>query len=425
MNDDIKEKGKITLGKILNVNFIAFGIACAFALLIANIAGLYAVFGITGESLGYFWIIPTLIGLLFPPIIGFLSDKTETRFGKRLPYLVMGSLITSICLIIIPNSPTFIWVAIFHSLNIAALNTVLFNMRPFVVDVSPKEFYTKMYAGQIALSSLGGVLAYLLPYLLHFTFIGKGATHGVPEEIKIAFYIGAVILIISACWTFCSTLSYLPKNKNRSCETSKINFKLLFNFTALPRVFRGIALTNFFSWIGIFVLNIYLTPIIRQMFFSNSGKDAIRKSVMFTGISYAVYNVAGTIFACFFIPMLAKNFGRKSVLASSLIVGSVAMILFPQANNLYFLLGLMALVGIAYACVNSLPFAMIANVIPGSQIGSFMGLFNISTCLAQIVISVFSAGIIAFLEGNLLNYAAISGGFFLLAAMFTIFVKDG
>lgn len=427
----------LTLLQMFNLNFGSLGIQFAWALEVANMSGIYAFFGAKESSLGYLWLALPITGLIIQPIIGHCSDNTKTRYGKRLPYIFFGALITAIAMFLLPNATSLVMTIILLWIFTAAINASLQPFRTLVADMAPPKQHTKVYAIQAAVIGIGATLASLSPWVLLYIF-GKHPVVRltIPFEIKLSFYIGGIILIISNLWTVLSTKKYLPHSIKDQSGTDKAESIKLKNicrmFVEMPKLMRRVSYVQFFTWMGIFCFIVYFTPVIEQNIFKlPSGLHAglrsdfvLEKSVVLTGIACAVYMFVNIVYA-YFIPFLSRKITRKRVHILSLLIGALSLLSIGLIHSRIYLLVAMIGVGIAWASLNSIPFAMVASVMPRKNRGLYMGIFNIAICLPQILVGLTIGYLLkTFLHGNTDYVMFLAGGFFILAAITTLFVQD-
>lgn len=434
-------KKTLTFKQMINLNLGTFGILFAWQLLLANMSGIYAFFGAQESDLGYLWLIPSILGLVAPLLIGYLSDKTHTSFGKRLPYIFFGSLVAAIFILLLPNSPSLKFSILFFCIFTAAINAALQPFRALIADIVPAQEHTKAYATQAVLIGIGAAFSSSLPWLLLHAFkIEASTTAGIPLEIKLAFYIGAVTLMITVGWTTLKTRQYLPKQsgllKGRLFHMPSIGLKkITSSFMLIPKVMLQVSVVQFFTWLGTFCFIVYFTPAIEQSIYhlpvainpglSNAlSHQLLEKSVVLNGLACAVYMTINIIYA-YCIPFLSKKITRKVVHIISLMIGGASLISLLFIHQAAILLVAMIGFGIAWASFNCIPFAMIANVLPAEGLGVYMGLFNVSICLPQIFVSFFAGYILrTLLKGDAVILLVLAGISMIIAALLTIPIRD-
>lgn len=433
------EKKVLSLPQILNMNIGTLGVLFAWELEIANVSGIFSFLGANVNNLGYLWLGPSIIGLLIPLIVGYWSDRTITVYGKRLPYIFWGAILTAICMFWLPSSLSITLAVILLCIFTAAINAAFQPFKPLVADVVTERQHTKVYAIQAALIGIGATASSVTPWLLLTVFSPVTHGPGVPVEIKYSFYVGAIIIFITCLWTTVLTKRYLPIKEMhhhshppcRPCFKFRQFFRL---FSAIPKTMWQVSLVQFFTWIGVFCFIVYLTPAIEQaiyqvpMSIQQSShvvfKNSLEKSVVLNGLCCATYMMVNVIYA-YVIPFLSKITSRKTVHIFSLFVGGLSLFSFAFIHQISYLLISMIGIGIAWASFNSIPFAMVASSLPEERLGIYMGIFNTAICLPQIIVSL-SVGLILkfFLHGNAVELILLSGVSMLIASFLAFFVKD-
>ena len=400
--------------KLWNISFGFFGVQIAYALQSANISRIFATLGADPHSLSYFWILPPLAGIIVQPIIGALSDKTWCRFGRRIPYLFVGALIAVLVMCLLPNAGSFgMSVAaamIFGLFSLMFLDTSInIAMQPFkmmVGDMVNEKQKGLAYSIQSFLCNAGSLAGYLFPFIFAAVGISNVAPKGViPDSVIYSFYIGAAILILCVVYTTVKVKEYPPQlyaeyhGINEEAEkTEKTNvFKLLVH---APKAFWTVGLVQFFCWAafmfmwtytnGTVAANVFDTPSIEVV------KDGVTSWVLDTqslqyqtagdwvGILFAVQAVGSVIWATI-IPMI-KN--RKFAYSLSLVLGAIGFISILFVHDQYVLFGSFLLIGCAWAAMLALPFTILTNSLTGGHMGTYLGLFNGTICVPQIVAAV-------------------------------------
>lgn len=437
-----QEKKLLTLSQIVNLNLGTLGILFAWELEIANVSGIYTFLGAKASNLGYLWLPLSIIGLIIPLIIGYLSDHTYTAYGKRLPYILGGAALTAICLFLLPNSASLTDAVILLCIFTAGINAALQPFKSLVADIVVEQEHTRAYAIQAAFIGIGATLASISPWLLLILFGQHSEKDNMPFEIRFAFYIGAITILLTCLWTTIKTKAYLPKLIKPQPNLNKIKRQTIADhikqfcalFSTIPKIMWQVSLVQFFTWMGAFCFIIYLTPAIEQAIFNIPIgiqhipqihlKSFLEKSIVLNGICCAIYMAVNIIYA-YIIPFLAKAITRKSVHILSLAIGGLSLLAFIFVHSLSTLFITMIGVGIAWASFNSLPFAMIAGSIPNEKLGIYMGFFNMAICLPQIIVSLGVGFILkSFLSNDAISLILLSGISLLIAAVIMLFVKD-
>ena len=396
-----------SFGKLWNISFGFFGVQIAYALQSANISRIFSTLGADPHDLSYFWILPPLMGIIVQPIIGVLSDKTWCRFGRRIPYLFIGALVAVIVMCLLPNAGSFgmsvSMAMVFGLLSLMFLDTSInVAMQPFkmmVGDMVNEKQKGLAYSIQSFLCNAGSLVGYLFPFI--FTWIGisniadKAGT--VPDSVIYSFYIGAAILILCVIYTTVKVKEIPPKEYAeyhgiaKDSETEKVNmFKLL---VKAPKAFWTVGLVQFFCWSAFMFMWTYTNGSIAANVFNapetanhllDTGSPQYQAAGNWVGVLFAVQAIGSVIWAAV-IPFI-KN--RKFAYALSLILGGIGFISVNFIHDQYLLFASFLLIGCAWAAMLALPFTILTNALSGGHMGTYLGLFNGTICVPQIVAAV-------------------------------------
>lgn len=395
-------KPRLGLAAIGNLSFGFFGIQIAFALQTANVSRIFQTLGASIDALPILWIAGPMTGLLVQPIIGYLSDRTWGRFGRRRPYFLAGALLSATALVLLPNAP-YLWLAVvaFWLLDIS-LNVSMEPFRAFVGDMLPDEQRTTGYAVQTIFIGFGALAASAAPWVFtNMLGIAGDAPAGVvPENVRIAFYVGAVALFVAVLWTVLSTREYSPAELARYAAAAGAAApeeadarvhpvrELLADLFAMPVVMRRLAVIQFFSWCGFFVLWIYGTPVVAFHHFGGAapGSAAYNIAGNHVGNLFAVYNGVAAVYA-FLLAPLATRFGRERVHSANLVAGAAGFAGFCLTRDPAVLYASMVGVGMAWASVLTMPYALLCGALPYRKLGVYMGIFNFFIVLPQLVVA--------------------------------------
>ncbi len=414
----------------MSVGFL--GIQFGFALQNANASRILLTFGADIDHLSWFWLVAPITGMIVQPIIGFSSDKTWNRLGRRRPYFLVGAVLTSIALVLMPNAPhfatyiapMFIGGGLLMIMD-ASINISMEPFRALVADKLPDEQHTLGFSTQTVLIGIGAVVGSWLPYMLNH-WLGLGheteAKGMVPDYVIYSFYIGAVVLISSILWTIFTTEEYPPEfyedlEKDEGEERPK-GFKI-------PKVMIQLLVVQFFSWFALFSMWVYTTPAVAQHFYgtTNPNSTAYQEAGDWVGILFGIYNGVSAIIALG-LPVLANRIGRRLTHSVALVLGGLSLLSFYVLSDPAMLIIPMIGVGIAWGSILAMPYAMLANSIPARQMGMFMGLFNMSITIPQIVNGIFGGLILKyFFNTDPLYTIMMAGAFMIFGAISTIFVK--
>jgi maltose/moltooligosaccharide transporter len=428
-------KPRLGLAAIGNLSFGFFGIQIAFALQTANVSRIFQTLGASIEALPILWVAGPVTGLLVQPVIGYLSDRTWGRLGRRRPYFLAGALLSTTALVLLPNAP-YLWLAVlaFWLLDIS-LNVSMEPFRAFVGDMLPDEQRTTGYAVQTIFIGCGALAASAAPWL--FTNVlgvaGDAPPGIVPAAVRVAFYVGAVALFAAVLWTVISTREYSPAQLASFAAGSPAApaapaqaagrvhplRELVTDFLSMPRVMRRLAVIQFFSWCGFFVLWIYGTPVVAHHHFGGAapGTAAYNGAGDWVGVLFAAYNGVAALYA-FLLPPLAARFGRERVHAANLLAGAAGFAGFVLTRDPRLLLLSMVGIGMAWASVLTMPYALLCGAIPYRKLGVYMGIFNFFIVLPQLVVAgVMGAVVRVAFPGDPAGVMALAGGSLVLAAV--------
>jgi maltose/moltooligosaccharide transporter len=394
----VNSKPILGFWKIWNMSFGFLGVQIGYSLQTSNTSGILSAIGADVHHLSYFWLAAPIAGLIVQPIIGLSSDKTWTKLGRRIPFILGGAIISALAMFFMPNSEHFAQLLppVFFGATMLLLMDTSFNvtMQPFrglVSDMVPDSQRNIGYSIQTFLINTGGIIGALLPTIL--TWIGMANKplegHKVAPTVIWAYYIGGAVLLLSVLWTAFRTREYPPaeyaKYNNLEKEEVKMSFPdLLRN---IPGTMWQLAVTQFFSWFALFLMWVYTTNGIAQTVWhcliTDSTSADFNAARNWTGVLTAVYGVIAALFSLVLTP-LADKFGRKNTYALSLLAGGIGLIsmIFITDKNLLFIP--MIGVGIAWAAILAMPYAILASSLPARQTGVYMGIFNATITIPQI-----------------------------------------
>ena len=406
--------------QLWNISFGFFGVQIAYALQSANISRIFSTLGADPHELSYFWILPPLAGIIVQPIIGVLSDRTWTRFGRRIPYLFVGALGAVCVMCLLPNAGSFGMTVgtamLFGLFSLMFLDTSInVAMQPFkmmVGDMVNEKQKGLAYSIQSFLCNAGSLAGYLFPFIFAAIGISNTASKGViPDSVIYSFYIGALILILCVIYTSIKIKEYPPKEYAAyhgiagENKKEKVNiFKLL---VKAPKVFWTVGLVQFFCWAafmfmwtytnGTVALNVFDTPTVEKIVGGVSKTVLDTQSLQYqsaadwVGILFAVQAIGSVIWAAL-IPVI-KN--RKFAYAFSLLLGGAGVISVFFIHDPYVLFASFLLIGCAWAAMLALPFTILTNALTFGHMGTYLGLFNGTICIPQIVAASFGGMILS------------------------------
>lgn len=439
------EKRKLGFWEIWNMSFGFLGIQMGFALQNANASRILQIFGADVHELSWFWIVAPLTGLIVQPIIGYYSDKTWTRLGRRRPYFLAGALLASVGLILMPNADMFtafmpaLWVgAGMLMIMDASFNIAMEPFRALVADLLPSDQRTLGFSIQTVLIGIGAVIGSWLPYVLTNWFdISNSAQVGeVPLNLLLSFVIGAAVLVGSILITVFTTKEYSPEemklinaeeNSEDEVEEESSLLDIFSDFRKMPLTMRQLSWVQFFSWFGLFGMWVFTTPAIAHHIYGLDLDDhgsVFQDAGDWVGILFGIYNAVSAVYA-FFLPAIAKKIGRKKTHAYSLLIGGLGLIsIYLMPNEDWLILSMLG-IGVAWASILAMPYAILAGSIPAKKMGVYMGIFNFFIVLPQILNAIIGGPMVKYLYGGNPIYAlVVSGVSLLIAAILVIRVND-
>jgi len=427
----MKAKPRLSFWQIWNMSFGFLGIQFGFALQNANASRILQTFGADVHHLSWFWLVAPITGMIIQPIIGHFSDKTWNRFGRRRPYFLVGAILTATALVLMPNAPQFAgYIApIFIGGGLlmimdASINISMEPFRALVGDKLPSEQHTLGFSMQTLLIGIGAVVGSWLPYILANVFnVPNQADSGiVPTNVIWSFYIGAAVLVTAIIWTVSTTKEYPPE----FYESDAVEEKKEKKGFKIPKVMWQLLIVQFFSWFGLFSMWVYTTPAIAKEFYGtvDPNSAAFQEAGDWVGILFGIYNGVSAVLALT-LPLLASKVGRKATHAIALSIGGLSFLSFaiiPTASLLWIpMIG----IGIAWGSILAMPYAMLASSIPAKKMGVFMGLFNMSITIPQIVNGIFGGLMLQyFFNDDPINSIYFAGVCMIIAAGATFLVRD-
>ncbi|MCZ2249946.1 MAG: MFS transporter [Bacteroidia bacterium] len=431
----MKQKTSLSFWQIFNMSFGFLGIQFGFALQNANVSRIFQTLGAKIEDIPILWIAAPVTGFLVQPIIGYISDKTwHPKWGRRRPFFFLGAVLSSIALFLMPNSAALWMAALLLWLLDASINISMEPFRAFVGDKLNEQQQTTGYAMQTFFIGVGAVVASLLPFIFtNFFGFSNTAPEGIiPDSVKYSFYLGAVVFFLSVLWTIVSSTENPPSDL-KQWELEKKNTKGVLNgiteivsgIFSMPRVMVQLALVQFFTWLALFAMWIYTTAGIAQNVFDTT--DTTSKSFQdagdWVGVMFTVYNGISAIVA-FLLPVLANKIGKKYTHLICLIIGGFGLISLFFIHDKNTLLLPMIGVGLAWASTLTMPYSILAGVLPESKMGFYMGVFNFFIVIPQIV----AAAILGFCVQHFFHhesiYALVTGGLSMIIAGLLCVVID-
>jgi maltose/moltooligosaccharide transporter len=499
----VRSKPRLSFWEIWNMSFGFLGIQIGFALQNANVSRIFETLGAKVENIPILWIAAPVTGLLVQPLVGYLSDRTWNRLGRRRPYFLTGAILASLALVAMPNSPS-LWVAAgMLWIMDASINISMEPFRAFVGDNLPSEQRTTGFAMQSFLIGTGAVLASMLPWLLttQFGVSNEAPEHMIPDSVRLSFYFGATVFFLAVLWTVIRSREYPPREmaafaENQARERAVLERRtpdefalngrrqirlgwillaagallsawlaraaiyqvmilsagvgvvglllivsgllqrggrhdngfvtIVNDFQDMPHTMTQLAWVQFFSWFALFAMWIYTTPAVTAHVYGTTDTSSAlyNEGANWVGVGFGTYNGVAAVVA-FGIPMLARRSSRKTAHAICLACGALGLLSILVLEDPRYLLGSMVGVGIAWASILAMPYAILTGSLPPSKMGYYMGIFNFFIVIPQIVAAALLGFMVGrFFDGEAIYALAIGGGSLLLAAALTLRVED-
>jgi maltose/moltooligosaccharide transporter len=431
------DKPRLRFWQIWNMSFGFFGIQFGWGLQMANMSAIYEYLGARPDQIPILWLAAPLTGLIVQPIIGHMSDHTWGRLGRRRPYFLTGAILSSLALLLMPNSSTLWMAAGLLWILDASINVSMEPFRAFVADLLPEEQRTRGFAMQSLFIGLGAVIASALPYVLtnwlHVSSSSGGA-HTIPAPVRFSFYTGAAVFFGAVLWTILTTKEYPPedleqfrKAKAGSGGVLESARQILRSARDMPDTMKQLAWVQICTWLGLFCMWLYFPVAVARNVFGapNETSPLYTEGVEWAGLCFSMYSVVCFLFAGP-LPGLAARLGRKTTHSLCLICGALGLLSVAAIHDKWLLLLLsMTGVGIAWASTLSMPYAILAGCLPAKQVGIYMGIFNFSIVLPEIVASLGFGWLMNHVLDNNRLAAVVAGSvFLLLAAVLMQRVKD-
>ena len=495
----MREKPALRFWQIWNMCFGFLGIQFGFALQNANVSRIFQSLGASIDDLPVLWLAAPVTGLLVQPVIGYMSDRTWGRLGRRRPYFLYGAILSTLALLVMPNSP-WLWVAA-GTLWIldASINITMEPFRALVGDMLPNRQRASGFALQSLFIGVGAVIASALPWLLaNWAGVSNVAAEGeLPDSVKWAFYLGAAVFIAAVSWTVARTREYSPAelaefSESRAPEQSlppaasrsvgqlrgsgimwiliggifsimvavlgwdrqlhvlgiggasfgllqliaawrqssgrhgEALYVILNDLFQMPRAMRQLAVVQFLSWFGLFAMWIYTTSAVTSRHYgaTDTASAAFNEGANWVGVLFAAYNGFAAL-AAMLIPFVAARIGRRQAHLVNLALGGAGLISFLFIDDPRMLLVAMVGIGIAWASILSLPYAMLSGAVPPEKMGIYMGIFNFFIVIPQIMAaSVLGVLVRAMFDGESIYALATGGVLMILAGLATLRVDD-
>ncbi|MBI9059768.1 MAG: SLC45 family MFS transporter [Labilibaculum sp.] len=437
----MKKQPRLSFWQIWNLSFGFLGVQFGFALQNANASRILSNLGADLHSLSLFWLVAPVMGLLIQPVVGAASDKTWTRIGRRTPYILGGAIFSMIAMFFMPNAPNVISAGgvgalIFGAVMLAVMdgsfNVTFQPFRALVADMTPEEQRNVGYSVQSFLINVGAVIGSALPFILTALGVQNEAPAGeVADSVIWSFYLGGSILLLSVLVTVFKTKEHSPEDfeayNNITAEDKEKKesfFSLLMN---LPKTMKQLALVQLLSWFPLFLMWVYATPAIAQHYWhtpiGDASSAAYNEAANWVGICFAAYSLFAALFSIL-MPWFIRKTSRKFVYSFALVFGGIGYISTYLFHDQYMLLVSMIGIGFAWAAILAMPYAILSGVLPAKSMGVYMGLFNLTVVIPQIISGVFGGTILkVFFQEQAIYILVLAGVLMLFGAVSVFFIK--
>lgn len=425
----------LTFWQLWNLSFGFFGVQIAYSLQSANISRIFATLGADPHSLSFFWILPPLMGMVVQPLVGKFSDRTWCRLGRRIPYLFLGALIAVLVMCMLPNAGSFGLAVggamIFGLISLMLLDTSInMAMQPFkmlVGDMVNEEQKAKAYSIQSFLCNAGSLVGYIFPFLFAWIGIANTAPEGqIPDSVKWSFYVGAAILILCVIYTTFKVKEMPPKEYARfhGIDEKKADAKSPSMWQLLkhaPSTFWTVGLVQFFCWAAFLYMWTYTNGAIADTVWgtTDAASEGYQTAGNWVGILFAVQAVGSVLWAL----VIPKFKSIKVAYVVSLLVGAAGFASVFFIHDQYLLFISFLLIGVAWAAMLAIPFTLLTNSLSGDHIGTYLGLFNGTICLPQIVAAACGGLILKLVGGAQVSMFLVAGVFLVLGALAVKLIK--
>ena len=418
-------KPRLRYPQIWNMSFGFLGIQFGWGLQMANMSAIYEYLGAKPEQIPMLWLAAPLTGLLVQPVIGHMSDRTWGPLGRRRPYFLVGALLASAALLLMPNCSALWMAAGLLWILDASINVSMEPFRAFVADMLPEDQRTEGFAMQSLFIGFGAVIASALPYLMtRFGFAAGAGSSAIPRNVELSFYIGAVAFLGAVLWTILTTKEYPPDDMAafRAMKAERVGIgasaKEIFEAVlAMPQVMKQLALVQVCTWFGLFCMWLYFGVAVARNVFGAPDETSplYRQGVEWGGICFAMYSAVCFVFS-FALPRIAARLGRRMTHSLCLLCGAAGLLSVAVIHDKDLLLLSMTGVGIAWASILSMPYAILAGSLPPGKTGVYMGIFNFFIVLPEIAASLGFGWVMQNLLGNNRLAAVVAGGIFMVIA---------
>jgi maltose/moltooligosaccharide transporter len=426
------QKPPLSRWQIASLSVGLLGIQFGWGLQNGNMSAIYEKLGATPSFLPLLWLAGPATSLLAHPIIGFMSDRTWSRMGRRRPFLLGGAICSAIALFFMPTSPT-LWVAAsILWIQDLSINATMEPFRPFIADKLNEGQRTLGFAIQSFFIGLGAAFANVMPFILRHSGVTGETSAGIPLTVKYAFRFGAFFFLASVLWTVLTTKEYPPDDLPALRERQKATrglawFKEFFGLIVkMPQTMKQFALVQVFTWFGLFCLYMFFAPTIARHVFGATGPQSpsYNRGIEWAGLCLGVYSVVSFI-AALALPRLVALTSRKIAHALTLTCGGLGLLSIYLIQDQYLVFLSMVGIGIAWASIHAMPYVILSSALPPDRMGAYMGMFSYFTAIPGIAASVGLRPLVKYVfNNNPLYVVMLGGGCFLIAAALMWRVND-
>ena len=438
------QKKKLSFWQMFNLSFGFFGVQIAYALQSANISRIFATLGADPHQLSFFWILPPLMGMIVQPLIGHWSDRTWCRMGRRKPYLLVGALVAVLVMIFLPNAGSLnfsqrlflglngaMWFGLFSLIFLdTSINVAMQPFKMMVGDMVNEEQKTKAYSIQSFLCNAGSLFGYLFPIFFTWIGIANTAPKGViPDSVIWSFYCGAALLILCVLYTFAKVKEMPPKEYAefhgidlQAQEEKKEKEGFIKLLVKAPGAFWTVGLVQFFCWAAFLFMWTYTNGALANNVWGTTdvASEGYQAAGNWVGVVFAIQAV-GSLCWALFIPKFKTD---RAAYITSLVIGALGFISILFIHDKHLLFVSYFLIGFAWAAMLALPFSILTNALKGtSHMGEYLGLFNCTICLPQIVAAAFG-GLVLKVVGSQAGMLAVAGALLLCGAVSVLGIKE-
>jgi maltose/moltooligosaccharide transporter len=425
----------LSFWQLWNMSLGFFGIQFGFALQNANVSRIFSTLGANPDDLSLFWLAAPVTGLLVQPVIGHLSDNTwHPTWGRRRPFFFIGALLASIALFLMPNSSSLWMAVVVLWLLDGAINVSMEPFRAFVGDKLGPRQQTAGFAMQTFFIGWGAVIASLLPTIFTHMGVSNVPLNGnIPDAVRYAFYTGGVVYFCAVLWTVLTAKESPPDDlaafraaQQGSQGIGNALKEILGGFGKMPKTMVQLAAVQFFTWIGLFAMWIYTTNGVAENVFGTTDAQsaAFQEAGNHVGVMFAVYSGVSAL-AAFILPVFARHTSRKFVHMVCLVIGGLSLFSIYAIHDLDALFYPMIGIGIAWASILTMPYAILAGALPANRMGYYMGVFNFFIVIPQIVSGLLLGFVTKhWFAGHTVKTLMLGGVCMVVAGVLTLVVRD-